>query len=89
MQIDPSPSSRPVEVTGNSPTARPACVAADRADFPDSEALTDALAGAPDHRPALVQRAEGLLSIPNYPPAEAVRRLAYLFAIHLKPDSLV
>jgi len=87
MQVNPSAKSDPAG------SMDPATTAARRATQPKEEVyysrlenLKTALDDTPEVRVAEVKRAKGLVDDPKYPPAEGVRRIANLLAMHLSHE---
>lgn len=59
---------------------------ADAATFSGSEAMNQALAGVPDKRVEVIQRAQKLLGDPTYPPRETIHQLSELLAMRLPQE---
>jgi hypothetical protein len=66
-----------------SPRAREAASPGDDAQFPGTEALSQAMAQIPDSRPETVHRARQLVGSVKYPPEQTIDRISNLLAIHL------
>jgi hypothetical protein len=69
-------------VTGSAST-KPTGASAPATSFEGSNGLNAALAAAPDVRPDVVRRAEGLVSSPTYPSKEIMNKIATLLAGHI------
>ncbi len=59
----------------------------DNVQFEQTAALERSLKETPDVRSDVVDRAKDLVSSPNYPPPEVIKRISNLLAIHLSNES--
>jgi hypothetical protein len=86
--MDVNASSRITAAAGaaHQPPPRSLGRARERASFGQADALNQQLAQTPDSRPAAVEKARNQVHLAQYPPPEAVDRIARLLAINLKPD---
>lgn len=87
MEINLNSNVGPVpKPTGPRPTARPANAEFVAAEFSQTAALESALRVTPEVRPEVVARAKRLIADVQYPPAETIRQLASLLAMHVRKD---
>ena len=83
MEINPNRNVDPALPVGGPVRAKGAARLAGEPSFEQSAGLDTALAAVPDTRAEVIARAEKLVSSPNYPPPEMIRRIATLLAASL------
>jgi hypothetical protein len=88
MEISPKTNVDPVVRTtpGQTPV-RESRAAREAVSFAGTEALNSALAGVPEVRLQVVERAKELANDASYPPPEIIKRIANLLAMDSEPEA--
>ena len=80
-------SARPVASTNPQPKVIIQAGSTDAVEFGGASALRDSFDKIPDVRPDVVARARALVSKPNYPPTEIIKKIATLIAYGMDQKS--
>jgi hypothetical protein len=87
MDIRPTGNTDPLSRLGTSGTRKSSTPAGtDRTDFSDTTAIREALDELPDSRSEVVGVGKTLVSQPEYPPAETIKRISTLLAIKIQEN---
>ena len=83
MEVSPNSGTGPVGPIGRPRVTPRAVSTGDSVSLQHAEAVSRAVQSAPDVRPAVVDRAAGLISNVKYPPMETIRAFSHLLALSL------
>jgi hypothetical protein len=87
MDIRPTGNTDPLSRLGSSGTRKSSTPSGtDRTDFSDTTAIREALDELPDSRPDVVAVGKTLVSQPEYPPAETIKRISTLLAMKIQDN---
>jgi len=87
MDIRPTGNTDPLSRLGTSGTRKSSTPAGtDRTDFSDTTAIREALDELPDSRPEVVNVGKTLVSQPEFPPAETIKRISTLLAMKIQEN---
>lgn len=87
MQVDPKNTTGAVtRVDTSQPVARKSRVESEHVTFDSSDAIDSEYQQVPDTRVDAVSRAKELVAQTHYPPAEIMKRIASLLAMHMPTD---
>ena len=87
MDIRPTGNTDPLSRLGTSGIRKSSTPAGtDRTDFSDTTAIREALDELPDSRSEVVSVGKTLVSQPEYPPAETIKRISTLLAMKIQEN---